>query len=101
MPISIPEPDGFKLEVDKVLHVLAYCVLAILGCLASRSKKQFILLFAGFFILGVMIEYGQGLSSYRQASLADIVANTLGLLLGAQISAWFIAPKLKQSLQQP
>ena len=63
---------------DKLNHLLAYGMLAALGGFGYRIG------FAGSvaFLWGVLIEELQGLTGYRLFSVADIVANGIGVGLG-------------------
>ena len=68
---------------DKMQHALAYVLLSFL---LQRSFPDKAPLSAGhgaqmvFLLLyGVVIEYVQGLTPYREASLSDVVANSVGI----------------------
>ncbi len=70
---------------DKVAHLLAYGVL--MGWFAqiypARTARQS--LAAAFVLMGVVLEYLQGLVGGRLFEIADMAANTLGVAL-----AWWI-----------
>src|SRR5262245_60709573 len=72
---------------DKDLHMLAYGVLmswfaSIYDKLASRRGFA-----AGFVLMGITLEFVQGLTGLREFELMDMVANTAGVLVG-----WALAP---------
>jgi VanZ family protein len=68
--------------IDKLEHLLAYSVLmGWFGQLYSRFKLQIIWVMF-FVVLGVVLEYLQGWGGYRIFDYADMLANTLGVLLG-------------------
>lgn len=77
---------------DKTDHFLAYGGLMLLWYLAIQANKvrQLLLIMAGVIAFGGLIEFLQGLTSYRFASLADMIANSVGaglmllLILGWQ-----------------
>ncbi|MGR5145017.1 VanZ family protein [Photobacterium alginatilyticum] len=73
-------------HLDKLLHVAAYWLYALLALLASRDIHRRWLV--GWMLLllilhGTVLEYLQiTLAVGREASLPDIVANTTGIVLG-------------------
>ena len=90
-----PSPDmgpSFPLK-DKVLHLVAYGLLAALfvrGCRRTwpgrLSGVQLLLLGIGFATLyGVSDELHQSLVAGRQAELMDVAADFAGSILGAAI----------------
>ena len=83
---SDPPSTGFKFAyADKVSHLLAYAVL--MGWFAqifpARGTRQWLVI--GFILMGVLLEYAQALTANRTYEVADMVANTLGVVL-----AWFL-----------
>ncbi|EAR09074.1 hypothetical protein MED297_17068 [Reinekea sp. MED297] len=64
---------------DKLNHLLAYGGLMVLGALSWRNLWW---VAGGVFMWGVGIEGLQGLTPYRYFSLADMLANASGVLLG-------------------
>ena len=77
---------------DKVLHALAFLVLTILGHLSLHfdvfRKRQklswFLLIFndVAWSVYGVLVELGQKMVQYRQASVGDFIADVVGVLIG-------------------
>ena len=68
---------------DKTSHLIIYFVLSAWFCLLARSWLGLLctlLLLGGF---GMMIELLQGTTSYRYAEWADVLANSIGCLLGS------------------
>lgn len=81
-----PPDPGFE-HGDKLHHLVAYCVLMnwfaqLHGGRVARGR-----LAMGFAAMGAVLEWLQGLSGYRDASILDALANALGLALG-----WLAAP---------
>ena len=78
---SPPEPFTFTFA-DKIEHLFAYSVL--MGWLGQLyvSMRQQILLAVGFCLMGVALEFAQGWGGHRFFDVADMAANTLGILLG-------------------
>ncbi len=66
---------------DKVLHFLAYGVLAFLPALHER-RPALVGLVAAVVLIGVLLEFGQRWSPGRTFDLADMAANACGALCG-------------------
>jgi len=83
---------------DKAKHSFAFFVLYILLTLAFRNigawKKVLILL-----IYGIQIEFIQHFIPNREASLFDIIANFIGIILGFLTTILYYKIVLKQSLK--
>ena len=65
---------------DKASHLLAFAVLAWLGCHAYPQRMASVL--SGLLAYGALIEILQSFTSYRSADWHDLLADGLGLLLG-------------------
>ena len=100
---SFPVPEKlptFPLA-DKVVHTLIYACLAFLFCRAfnaypgngksaKRNKSIQPVLWAGFaaaLLYGLSDEWHQSFVPSRTASLADLVADAIGSLLGSYVYA--------------
>lgn len=90
-----PAPAGW-LDSDKLLHTLAYGVLAVLFILgfhqglkldARRCVKWGVLCSAGF---GLVDEIHQGFTPGRHQELGDIIANTVGAMLAGIITLYVL-----------
>ena len=66
---------------DKFIHFFVYSLLSFFVFTASLSFKR-ILLFSGLISLGVLTEFLQNLSGLRNFEYMDIIANSLGILVG-------------------
>jgi VanZ family protein len=67
---------------DKWEHLLAYSVLmGWFGQLFLSNRNQ-IIYALGFCLMGVTLEFVQGWGGHRFFDVADMAANTLGVLLG-------------------
>lgn len=65
---------------DKTNHLLAFAMLACLGCLAFPQRIRPVLI--GLLLYGALIEVLQSLTSYRFAEWGDLLADTIGMLPG-------------------
>ena len=81
---------------DKVYHSLAYLWLAVIPFLGFQSLK---IALAGALLMipfGIGLEYAQDLVHGRFFSVADMVANgtgvVLGMALGKYVKSWSFAP---------
>lgn len=81
--ISNPPKIDLKFEnLDKIVHALSYFVLMswFAQLYQSKQSRMFYALF--FILLGVTLEYIQGLGHTRLFEYADMLANTTGVLMG-------------------
>lgn len=78
-------PAPPKLDVtfgDKIGHFAAYGSVMFWFCKLYVRKPTRVALAAAFVAMGVGIEFIQGATGYRSFELLDMVANTVGVLLG-------------------
>ena len=78
----MPLPESGTGVNDKVSHLLAYFFLTNWFSLLIVRKPQLLSLAAMLLTYGVIIELLQGLSGYRSAEFADVVANLSGIAIG-------------------
>lgn len=80
MPLALP-----KLS-DKWQHVLAY--FAMMGWFSQLMVRKRTLVKAAlcFFAMGVALEFLQGLTGYRSLDYVDVLANSIGILLGVGLA---------------
>jgi VanZ family protein len=89
-------PDMPSTGWDKTNHLLAFAVLALLGCLAWPGRIGAALL--ALMVYGGLIEVLQSFTGYRSAEWADWLADGLGLLLGSGL--WRMARKARLAIPQ-
>ena len=65
---------------DKTNHLLAFAVLAWLGCHAYPQRMVSVL--SGLLAYGALIEILQSFTSYRFADWHDLLADGVGLMVG-------------------
>ena len=78
-PDSIP-PTGYS---DEMAHTAAYAALALAGGIAFKGTRSFLLMAFGLLVLGGALELVQAFIPGRYASGSDILANTIGVVLGS------------------
>lgn len=70
---------------DKSNHMLAFATLALLAQRAWPGRGwPIVICLVGY---GVMIEWLQSLTPYRDADAIDVVADSIGVLLGLAVAA--------------
>ena len=81
--IKVPEYTLSVTHLDKWQHCFAYFVLSISWLIVFYKKKKKRLVVVCCILLGVIIEVSQNtLTSYRTGDFYDVIANSLGVLLG-------------------
>jgi len=78
-----PDPiDVGKIKGVKVGHFIAYFVLMLWFAQLYPSWRARLGIAAAFVLMGVGLEYTQGLTSYRSFDYADMVDNAIGVAVG-------------------
>ena len=73
-----------------VFHLIAYGSLTFWFQQIFRGNRNLLLVAISMFAYGLLMEAAQGLlTATRDANLLDVVANTLGVILGTIASRWF------------
>lgn len=106
----IPDPyytlgidDLFKDLSDKAQHLFAYVMMMGWFMQIYHSKKSHLILATSFILMGIALEFIQGLGQTRMFEVADMAANGVGVLLAwlfaytrlANILSWFERRALK------
>ncbi len=95
-----------KVSFDKLTHAFFYAVLVVLITVglvkqyrfSSFRKKSLRIAFAVTIVFGFAVEVLQALVFYnRSAELTDLLANTIGCLLGVLYFKWNFGECLKAS----
>lgn len=71
---------------DKLMHVLGYFGLMGWFMQIYRGRRAGFVLAAVFITMGISLEFLQDLGGVRYFEIADMLANTLGVLLGWALS---------------
>jgi len=78
-----PSPPSVGFETsDKAGHFLAYGLLMLWFCLLYSKPITRLAYAVGFVAMGVGLEFFQGALGHRTYEMVDIVADTIGVLLG-------------------
>jgi len=80
-PLKTATPFGIKLG-----HIFAYGWLMLWFAQLHRSLSTRLRIAAAFCVMGIMLEYLQGLTGYRTFAYADMGYNAIGLALGLLLS---------------
>jgi VanZ family protein len=78
VPVDVDIPKGG----DKVAHFLAYGSLSFWFALLFEGRVRQLGIAITFAVMGVAIEFLQGMTDYRSFEVADMVANAVGAALG-------------------
>ncbi|MGH8653299.1 MAG: VanZ family protein [Gammaproteobacteria bacterium] len=81
-PPDIPLPDILKENGDKLGHGMAYAMLMVWFAWLYPNLRTRLGYAAGFVVLGIALEFAQGLTEYRAFELADMSADAVGVALG-------------------
>lgn len=76
-------PDQVKSLWDKAQHAFGFAVLTVLGLWAYPGRARFVL--PGLLLLGALIELAQGATGWRHGDWQDVLANAIGIVLGAGV----------------
>jgi VanZ family protein len=71
--------------LDKVMHLLVYYIFAVLGYRALANKTYYLYMCLGIIAYGGLMELGQSRVPGRDMSGYDLLANALGVVLGAAV----------------
>jgi len=83
------QPISFT-YLDKVEHAIAYTTLSFFWLLTfGLTKKKILLVILICVIFGAFIEVLQKTTSYRTFDYVDMIANTIGVLIGYLIFIFF------------
>jgi VanZ family protein len=80
--IPIPTEAAAFTPSDKLCHVLAYFCLTFWFSQIYRQNRVRLAFALAFVMMGIGIEYLQGLTGYRSFEYADMAANTVGVACG-------------------
>ena len=85
--LSVERPSGLPgLDVwDKLLHGAMYCLLGVAALVGFGRRLSSVSICALVFLLGVLLEFVQAVLPFRSFSIGDMVANGVGVGIGALV----------------
>ncbi len=69
--------------MDKVLHIGAYALFAILGYFATTTPRKYRYICLAIVVFSIGVEYGQSFVPGRMMSGYDLLANITGIIIAA------------------
>ena len=81
-----PGGSGALGSWDKLAHGLTYAVFALLGWRLGLARAGFTILCVAIVAYSGLMEFGQSFVPGRMMSGLDLVANTVGVVLGAYVA---------------
>ena len=88
-----PGPLEFE-QSDKLYHVIVYMTLMLWFANIYPQRSSQLQLGIGFFVMGVCLEFLQGMTEYRTFSYSDMLANGIGILLALYLAQTRLATSL-------
>ena len=83
-----PSPPPIDMAAgDKLVHFAAYGTLMFWFCGLYPKTRTRLLHGIAFIVMGVGLEVLQGMLGYRTYDVLDMIANSVGVLLGAAAAA--------------
>ena len=67
---------------DKLEHAAAYAILCVIGVVSYPRKRARLALPIGLVLCGAALELLQSFVPGREASIADVIANAVGVVIG-------------------
>ncbi|MDG9668918.1 VanZ family protein [Hahella sp. CR1] len=74
---------------DKIRHAFSFAVMSGMAMWSHRNSRV-LHVFIAMTCYGLLIEGLQSLIPYRDGSLGDIVANTIGIAIGVSLANWLV-----------
>lgn len=68
---------------DKIGHLVAYAILMLWFCQLYLGIQHRLLLSLALILMGISLEFLQGLAGVRMYEIADMIANSTGVIIGA------------------
>jgi VanZ family protein len=85
--IPLPRIDAPLMRLDKLHHALGHGLLAAWAAMLFADRRALLAASAGLVFFGAAIEGLQALLPWRSAEMLDVMANAVGVALGAAIAA--------------
>ena len=88
-----PKPMELK-GIDKISHITAYMTLTLWFANIYPQRSTRLQMSIGFFVMGVCLEFLQGMTQYRTFSYIDMLANGIGIFLALYLAKTRLATYL-------
>ena len=88
-----PQPFEFE-QSDKLSHIIAYLILTLWFANIYPQRSTRLQMSIGFFVMGVCLEFLQGMTQYRTFSYGDMLANGIGIFLALYLAKTRLATYL-------
>lgn len=84
----MPSPPQLDISAgDKLQHLAAYSALGYwFGMLALQNWRRLCLVAGGLIVLGIALEFIQGMTGYRTFDVGDMLANAIGVVAGLTLA---------------
>lgn len=79
---------------DKVAHVVAYFIFALIGYRLVSSRRHYLYLCLGIMVYGVLMELGQSYMPGRMMSIHDVLANCVGVAIAVVFTRVAVSSKI-------
>ena|SRR5690606_24536242 len=88
--LSLTPTETLTVGNDKISHFIAYsCLMLNIGILVYPNKKKIFVGVVFAILLGILIEVLQHFIPGRFMTLGDVIANTIGVILGTILTLLF------------
>ena len=67
---------------DKLEHAATYAILCVIGVVSYPRRRTRLALLIGLAVYGIALESLQSFVPGREASIADVIANVFGVVIG-------------------
>ena len=94
--IRVPDINTYIDHTDKLIHFLLYFLLAGWFIQLYSRQSQRIVILGSAILLGIIIEFLQGLTTYRSFDMLDALANSIGALSAFLLAGTSLALLLKR-----
>ncbi|WP_370306272.1 VanZ family protein [Sinimarinibacterium flocculans] len=84
--VPVPQTPELPGYTDKLVHLGCYLVLGLLAVLGQRHARGRLAASLAMVVFGVVIELVQNRLPWRSFEWADIVANTIGVVVGGSLA---------------
>ncbi len=94
--IRMPDINTYIDHTDKLIHFLLYFLLAGWFVQLYSRLSQRIVILGSTILLGIIIEFLQGLTAYRSFDMLDALANSIGAISAFLLAGTSLALLLKR-----